>query len=246
MTLFVRALAVAALVCTFATPAVAQNVAAKRVTLDLNAVAPDAAFKAVADAIGVTVTVDGFVTAPVDIKVRNVSAKTALNAMCESVGCSWTITGSALAVKPLKTFAIRVSGRADGSDPEKLARTQAVLDALKQKLPADMKFENAPLETVSTRLSEALGLHVQLTCKDPAVRMLTADLSNQSMQSALQAIADQEARPGAAWQMLIGPGPGDSKTPSIGIMVAPRVVKKDGSQPRKIEIFTSPKDEKKR
>src|SRR5512136_2174838 len=83
-----------------AAPALAQSPTAKKVTLDLNAVAPGAAFKAVGDAIGVTVTVDAAVTTPVDITVRNVSAKTALNAMCESIGCQWTITGGALVVKP--------------------------------------------------------------------------------------------------------------------------------------------------
>ena len=87
------------LVVTLSAPALAQDATAKKVTLDLNGVAPAAAFKAVADAIGVTVTVDAAVTDPVDITVRNVSARTALNAMCESIGCRWTLSGGSLAVR---------------------------------------------------------------------------------------------------------------------------------------------------
>ena len=39
----------------------------------------------------------------------------------------------------------------------KVANTQVVLNALKQKLPADMKFDNAPIDEVSKRLSKALN-----------------------------------------------------------------------------------------
>jgi len=212
-----------------AAPAFAQSPAAKKVTLDLNAVAPDAAFKAVGNAIGVTVTVDAAVTTPVDITVRNVSAKTALNAMCESIGCQWTITGGALAVKPITNFAVGVvnEGRAIGADKGKAsARAQVVLNALKQKLPADMKFENAPLDEVSRRLSEATGLTVKLTCKDPDVQTLTMDVSNLTLQSALQAMVEQEVRPKAVWRLTVGPLPGDTQTPSIAIMVGPRPAKK--------------------
>ena len=212
-----------------AAPALAQSPAAKKVTLDLNAVAPDAAFKAVGNAIGVTVTVDAAVTTPVDITVRNVSAKTALNAMCESIGCQWTITGGALSVKPITNFAVGVvnEGRAIGADKGKAsARAQVVLNALKHKLPADMKFENAPLDEVSRRLSEATGLTVKLTCKDPDVQTLTMDVSNLTLQSALQAMVEQEVRPKAVWRLTVGPLPGDTQTPSIAIMVGPRPAKK--------------------
>ena len=101
------------LVVALSAPALAQDATARKVTLDLNGVAPAAAFKAVADAIGVSVTVDAAVTDPVDITVRNVSAQTALNAICESVGCQWTLTGGTLVVKPLTSAKVGIVMRSE-------------------------------------------------------------------------------------------------------------------------------------
>jgi type II secretory pathway component GspD/PulD (secretin) len=258
MTPFMRVLAACVIAFTLAAPALAQvaitqpapgpvqGVGARRVTLDLKDVAPASAFKALADAIGVTVTVDESVTAPVDIKVRNVSAKTALDAMCEGIGCQWTLVGENLAIKPARSFSAVAIGKAEGPARDKLARTQEVTGRLKQKLPADMKFENTPIEQVNARLSEALGLPVRLSCKDPAVQTLTVDLSNQTLQSGLMMIAQQQKQPGAVWQLMIGPPPGDPKSPSIGIMVSPKGTKKGDSKPGKLEIHIATKDEKKK
>jgi hypothetical protein len=215
------------LMLALALPALGQPAAAKKVTLDLNGVAPDAAFKAVADAIGVTVTVDAAVTAPVDITVRNVSAKTALTAMCESIGCQWSLTGANLVVRPLasSTFAAKTGTPKDDAARARQERTQSIMKALDQPLPADMRFENAPLEIVSKRLTEALGIPLRLSCKDPAVKTLTVDLGRLTLRSAMQAIASQEPRPKAAWQIMIGPMPGDPQT-TFGIMVGPKAVQK--------------------
>jgi type II secretory pathway component GspD/PulD (secretin) len=217
-------------VLTLHAPALAQNATAKKVTLDLNGVAPAAAFKAVADAIGVSVTVDAAVTDPVDITVRNVSAKTALNAVCESIGCRWTLTGKTLVVTPETAVKVGVVMRGErGAAVDKTAakaRAQVVLAAFKQKLPSDMNFENAPLDVVNKRLSEALNMNVQLTCKDATVQTLTLDFSDRTLQEALKSLGEQEVRPNAAWRMTIGPFPGDTQTPSIAIMVGPKTVKK--------------------
>jgi hypothetical protein len=216
------------LVVTLSAPALAQDATAKKVTLDLNGVAPAGAFKAVADAIGVSVTVDAEVTGPVDITVRNVSARTALNAVCESIGCQWTLTGNSLVVKPLTTVKVGIVMRGERGDPvdktKATARAQVVLATFKQKLPPDMNFENAPLDVVNKRLSEALNMNVQLTCKDASVQTLTLDFSNRTLQEALTSLGEREVRPNAAWRMTIGPLPGDTQTPSIAIMVGPNTV----------------------
>jgi len=224
----------AALVSLFAVtvtpPALAQTATARKVTLDLNGVVPAAAFKAVADAIGVTVNVDASVTDPVDIQVKNVSARTALTAMCESIGCQWTLTGNSLVVKPLHASMVGVVKydlRSAAFDKGKASvRAQVVLNAFKQQLPADMKFENAPLDEVGKRLSEALQMNVELGCKDPSVQTLTMDFGNLTLQEALKAIVEQEGGPEAAWWLKIGPLPGDTQTPSIAVMVGPKKVKK--------------------
>jgi hypothetical protein len=217
------------LVVTFSAPALAQDATAKKVTLDLNGVAPAAAFKAVADAIGVSVTVDAAVTDPVDITVRNVSARTALTAMCESIGCRWTISGGSISVTAGMAFAVGINDAAGAKSRDRAegaAAAQAALKAVKQPLPADMKFENAPLDVVNKRLSEALNRRVELTCKDPGVQTLTMDFSNRTLQEALKSLGEQEVRPNASWRLTIGPLPGDTQTPSLAIMVGTRAVKK--------------------
>jgi len=229
MNRLIRCVVVAMALGSMAAPAFAQDVIAKRISLDLKGVAPAQAFKAVADAVGVNVSIDTAVTAPVDILVRGVSAKTALNVMCESIGCRWTLAAGTLSIKPIAQFNATVAWDTAGTTEQseaRLKRTQMLLDAMKQKLPADMKFENAPLDAVSKRLSEALSLHVRLNCKDPSVQTLTMDFSSLTLQAALQAIATQEDRPKAAWQLMIGPLPGDAQTPGIAIMIAPKGQKK--------------------
>jgi len=210
------------LMVALASPALAQDATARKVTLDLNGVEPLAAFRAVAAAIDVGVTVSPSVTDPVNIAVRNVTARTALNAMCESIDCRWTLTDGILVVKPVTDSAadtqhkVRLEGRA--TTPE----GQAILEAFKRKLPSDMKFDNAPLEEVSRRLTESVGLPVKLVCKNPDVKTLTMDLSGLTLASALEAIGEAEDRPKASWQLTVGPAPGDSKSGGIAIMVGPK------------------------
>ena len=126
------------LVVTLSAPALAQDATARKVTLDLNGVEPLAAFRAVAAAIDVGVALSPCVTDPVNIAVRNVTARTALNAMCESIGCRWTLTDGILVVKSVGDSAadtrqkVRVEGRA--TTPER----QAILEAFKRTLPGDM------------------------------------------------------------------------------------------------------------
>ena len=213
------------LMVTVASPAQAQDPTAEKVTLDLNGVAPFAAFKAVASAMNVGVTVSPAVTASVNIAVRNVTARTALNAMCESIGCQWTITDAILVVKPAAASAggrgtVHVEGKA--TTPE----GQAVLEAFKRRLPRDMKFDNAPLEEIGRRLSESVGLPVKLSCRDPEVKTLTMDFGNLTLASALEAIGEREDRPKASWQLVVGPAPGGSKSGGIAILVGPKAIKK--------------------
>jgi hypothetical protein len=215
-----------------AAPALAQDTLAKKVTIDVNAATPVSVFTAVATASGAhfTVTVDPAVTEPVDITIRNVTVKTALNAICESIGCQWTLTGSRLVVKPGVGLVIGVL-TPPGSGPEgakaraTAASAQVVLDALKQKLPSDLNFHDAPLTVVNARLSEVLKMKVELVCKDPSVKTISLDFGNRSLQSALQALGQQEGAPGP-WRLTIGPQAGDTQTPSIAIMVGSKPVKK--------------------
>jgi type II secretory pathway component GspD/PulD (secretin) len=215
-----------------AAPSFAQDTLAKKVTIDVNAATPASVFKAVATASGAnfTVTVDPAVIDPVDITIRNVTVKTALNAICESIGCRWTLTGSTLVVTPSAGLMIGVvtppgSGPDAAKSKAAAARTQVVLDALKQKLPADLNFQNAPFDVVDARLSEVLKMKVELVCMHPSVKTITLDFGGRTLQSALQALGQQQDAKGA-WRLTIGPQAGDTQTPSIAIMVGSKPAKK--------------------
>jgi hypothetical protein len=118
-------------------------------------------------------------------------------------------------------------GAAVGSEKKKAAaaRAKVVLEALKQKLPADLRFENAPLTDVSARLSDALSMKVELTCKDPYVKAITMDFGGLTLQAALQTLSQREGTPGP-WRLAVGPKAGDAETPTIAIMVGPNPGKK--------------------
>jgi hypothetical protein len=210
-----RVLTLALAVAFLAPPAFAQDALAKRVSLDLKAMAPADAFKVLSDSIGMSVTVDPGVTAPVDILVRNVTAKTALNTICESIACGWTVSNNVITVKP--RGGVSVSGTVkfgDAKSEKANAAMSRIQSALKQPLPAGMTFENAPLADVSARLSEALDLKIELTADDPKLRTLTADFSNKTLLEALKGVFPPGDR-AYAWRIgITTPGAGD-KSPMI-------------------------------
>ena len=145
-------------------------------------------------------------------------------------GASGRSPATSLVVKPLTAFTVGVvqrNARGAAVDKDKAStRAKVVLAIFKQKLPADMKFENAPLGEVNKRLSEALKMNVELGCKDSSVQTLTMDFGNLTLQEALKALGEREARPEAAWRLTIGPLPGDTETPTIAVMVGPAPIRK--------------------
>ena len=196
-------------------PATAQDALSKRVSLDLKAMAPADAFKVIGDSVGMKVTIDAALTAPVDILVKNVTAKTALNTICESIACRWSVSNGAISVAPRTEFAMRSRGTAGDATSEKANAAMArIQSALKQPLPAGMKFENAPLSEVASRLSAALDLKIELTSDDPNLRTLTADFSSQTLLEALKGVFPPGER-AYAWRVgIMTPGAGD-KSPMI-------------------------------
>ena len=198
-----------------ALPATAQDALSKRVSLDLKAMAPADAFKVIGDSVGMKVTVDAALTAPVDILVKNVTAKTALNTICESIACYWTISSNVISVKP--RGGTSVSGTVNFGDA-KSEKARAIADRLqasfKRTLPDGMKFENTPLAEVSARLSAALDLKIELTSADPNRSTLTADFSHKSLLDALKG-AFPPGDHANTWRIAISARDGDSKSPTI-------------------------------
>jgi hypothetical protein len=198
-----------------ASPAIAQDPLSKRVSLDLKAMAPADAFKVIGDSVGMKVTVGAKVTAPIDILVRDVTAKTALTTICESIGCTWTVTNGTVTVSPVRSVGVSTPGQPVFATVEqKKLLMERIQASLKRPLPSGMTFENATLGEVSAKLSEALDLKVELTSSDPALRTLTADFSNQTLLDALKRVFPQ-GESAYSWRMVAASRDGHFKSASI-------------------------------
>jgi len=195
MTRIARLFLLVVVACGVPTVGLAQAWLGKRVSLDLKAMAPAEAFKVLAEAVGTTVTVDTAVTAPVDILVRNVSARTALTTICESIGCRWTADAAGIAVRPGPEIHVRVARPGGAGDPKvvrRVAAGQRLQAAFKQPLPDGFVCQNMPLATFSEKVSEALKIKVVISTDDPAMQSVTGDFSKMTLQSVLRRLAEQE------------------------------------------------------
>ena len=221
----IRLVMVCAIAVALAAPVAAQDPVAKRVSLDLKAMAPADAFAALASSAGLKVVVDPAVSAPVDILVRNVTARTALTTMCESIGCVWTVAAGTLSIKPagsLPPWSGKIAVRSQSP-----AEINRILELFKKALPADMKFENTSLVTVSERLSQALGIRIVLSSDDPALQQVTIDFSQISLQEGLRRLSELAS---GQYRLTARLGAESSgKEPALSIMIAigkPTQVKK--------------------
>ena len=224
MTRMVRVLLVVLAIASFAAPLDAQDPLASKVTVDLKAVSPEQAFRIVGNTIGMKVTVDPKVTTPIDILVRDVTARTALTTMCESIDCDWTVSNNVITVKPRGGVSGSWTVKSRDAKSEKAnAAMSRIQSALKQPLPSGMTFENAPLADVSARLSDALDLKVELISEDPKLRTLTADFSNQTLLEALKGVFPPGDR-SYTWRIAISDRSAGDKSPAImlGIRVDPK------------------------
>ena len=71
----------------------------RRVSINVSTVPPLQVLEMIARAVDCAVQVDPRVAEPVTIRVSRVTARTALNAVCESVGCRWRLDGKTLRVE---------------------------------------------------------------------------------------------------------------------------------------------------
>jgi hypothetical protein len=203
----------------------AESALSKRVSLDLKAMAPRDAFKVIANAIGYTAEVAPDVSTPVDIVVGNISARTALNTICESIGCTWRASGTVIHVEKAgqgmivgmrlvpATRANKVEARSAG-----IVKLRRLMD---QVLPADMKFEHAPLAEVAARLGKATGFEVTLAGAHPG-ETFSGDLGGRPFSAALKAIGEQLEGTVATITIAGRKGTG---APSIKILMKPVVRK---------------------
>jgi TonB family protein len=168
----------------------------RRVFIDVNQVAPVEVLRELAPVIAARLEPSpNLPAAPVTLRLWNVRARTALNALCEMVGCRWQIDGRTLRVVP-------------GDSPPPVPRTAEFLARLKKPLEGDQwRFVRAPLRDVSKALAGAVGEQVIFEGADPETP-ITVDLRGHTPFRAafFVMIAIGWDTRGIDWEGTTGPG----------------------------------------
>jgi hypothetical protein len=171
---------------------------------------------------------DASINQPVTLWVTHVSARTALNVLCESLGCQWRVNGTRLVVSEAGTGVVGSAtsmGVARKTGAERAKGVAAnVLVNLKKPLPVDMQFKDVPVSTVLRAMSEVSG--IEITTDEPlASRHITLSEGVRTVEDALKAVVEEAGgfnMEGTMFSMQAAGG----ETPRMLIVIKPRPVKK--------------------
>lgn len=183
------ALAVATItVSTLAAPGSVQadgEVLDRRVNVALADSTPEKAFEGLATMIGLEAEVEPGLDDKITVRLDNVRMRTVLDAVCESVGCRWSVVGGTPAKLRIQPLAERPAAKA------------AVLQE-----PVDLRVTKANVRQVLQTFGQILGVEVEL---DPGITgQVTFDLDNAPVGQALDRVCEMA---GCAWKLNDGDNP---------------------------------------
>jgi hypothetical protein len=174
---------------------------ADRISLDLVDAAPGEVFHSFGELIGCGDEMAPEVTTPVTIRLRGVSVRTSLDAVCETVGCSWSI------------LRFREAGES-GAPRHCRLQVRAATEGSTSAATPEPSGGTSPLdETISIRLSDAAFpdvlssfgrmLKAEVTV-DPSLAQakVSAELPTTTVRAALDEIC---RRHGCRWAYAPGP-----------------------------------------
>lgn len=180
-----------------------KDLARERVQLLFKEVPVTNVLPALAKSLGYELQLDPNLRALVTIEVQNVTAETALNAICESIGCRWRREGTRLIVEArtdvLTTFTERPKGEAYRRGGGNLFNYG--LKGLDDELPFDVTWSPIDLHTAFYMLARMMDADVDLA---PALqsRKLAVSFKGESLRKAFDAVC---AVAGCQWQLLEQP-----------------------------------------
>ena len=144
-----------------------------RVFLDVNASAPAQVLGMLARTIPCMLKLDARVQRPVTLRVSNVTARTALSAICESIGCRWQLDGGTLRVDPAEP-------------PPPRPAFEALQEGLRTPL-GDLKFKRVPFRDAVNAIARRSGMDFTVEEVDP-LTPVTVDVSGEPPLQALMKI----------------------------------------------------------
>ncbi len=164
-----------------AEPKAARNPLDERIDMALKKAAPADLFDTFAKMFRAEAVVDPAVREPVSIELHNVRARTLLDAICESIGCRWSL-------EPGNPPKLRVTAAPAGGGPE---AKPATLDE-----PIDLKVTDADVRDVLRTFAEMLGVKAAV---DPEVKgTVTFNLENTPCNQELDAVCQSA---GCEWSL---------------------------------------------
>lgn len=163
-----RGLLAVALTLTVSSPMQAETAPAsklsQRIELDLVDAAPADVFGTFATMLGAELELSAFVTGKISVRLHNVTAETALAAVCESIGCRSELKGGerpvlrilsvAPPVSPPIAEALRQSLESPMSVSLKDAAATDVLESISRMLQAQLRLQEVPKEMVTLELQD--------------------------------------------------------------------------------------------
>jgi hypothetical protein len=145
----------------------------RRVFLDANASAPAQVLAMLARTIPCTLKLDPRVQRPVTLRVSNVTARTALSAICESIGCRWQLVDATLRVDPAEP-------------PPPIPQGELIQQKLRTPL-GDLDFKRVPFRDAVNAIARQSGIDIIVEKVDPKTPV-TVDVSDELPLQALMKV----------------------------------------------------------
>jgi type II secretory pathway component GspD/PulD (secretin) len=158
----------------FAAPAPATSPLDQKAELAVTKADPGELFATLGKMMGVEAEVDPGVSGKVSVELHNVRVRTLLDAVCESVGCRWTMDSSGTKLRVV---------------PDPMAAPKAAFCCGKDtapKDPIDLKVVKADAQELLNTFGQIMGAKVIL---DPAIKgKISLTLENTPVDEALNAV----------------------------------------------------------
>jgi hypothetical protein len=199
-------------------------------TIDVSAVPPRDVFASLSRLLGYELAITPEIKKPVTMHLENVTVRTALTALSENLGCQWSIAGNTLRVQSAGSEKPGPAGIAGGGiGPGRGAGIGSgigsgvgkvnYMQTLECRTPSNFHFDNTSLGSVTDALGKVCDMDIRVDESNKA-RMVTIDLSNRTILSALKAINEQT---GQQRHMIISAGvQGSGKKMMIFIGAPPK------------------------
>jgi TonB family protein len=168
----------------------------RRVFVDVNQVTPSRLLDQLCDTIACTLDVDAKLPQPdISLRLSNVRARTALDAVCDMVGCRWTLRGRTLVVTAT-------------TPPPAVPQGQQWAARMRNPLTgAKWNLDRVPLRDVLAWLSQELGAEVIFDGPDGGT-LVTEDLRGRVLMDAIQRVLSATGYSHSGTTMGLNPGSG--------------------------------------